>query len=67
MNCFIVSSNNYLDSEEVIIMSNINFKDYLNEQLKDPAFKKEFENEITKLESAIALTKVRKESGLSHC
>ena len=40
-------------------MSNINFKDYLNEQ-------KEFENETTKLESAIALTKVRKESGLSQ-
>ena len=39
-------------------MSNINFKDYLNEQLKDPEFKKEFENETTKLESAIALTKV---------
>ena len=47
-------------------MSNINFKDYLNEQLKDPEFKKEFENETTKLESAIALTKVRKESGLSQ-
>ena len=31
-------------------MSNINFKDYLNEQLKDPEFKKEFENETTKLE-----------------
>ena len=47
-------------------MSNINFKDYLNEQLKDPEFKKEFENETTKLESAIELTKVRKESGLSQ-
>ena len=47
-------------------MSNINFKDYLNEQLKDPEFKKEFENETTKLESASALTKVRKESGLSQ-
>ena len=47
-------------------MSNINFKDYLNEQLKDPEFKKEFENETTKLERAIALTKVRKESGLSQ-
>ena len=47
-------------------MSNINFKDYLNEQLKDPEFKKEFENETTKLESSIALTKVRKESGLSQ-
>lgn len=55
-----------MNSEGAIIMSNIKFKDYLNEQLKDPAFKKEFENETTKLESAIALTKVRKESGLSH-
>ena len=40
--------------------------DYLNEQLRDPIFKKEFENETTKLESAIALTKARKESGLSQ-
>ena len=47
-------------------MSNINFDDYLNEQLRDPIFKKEFENETTKLESAIALTKARKESGLSQ-
>ena len=47
-------------------MSNINFKDYLNEQLQDPEFKKEFENETTKLESAIALTKARRDSGLSQ-
>lgn len=47
-------------------MSNINFKDYLNEQLQDPEFKKEFENETTKLESAIALTKARRDLGLSQ-
>ena len=47
-------------------MSNINYKDYLNEQLQDPEFKKEFENETTKLESAIALTKARRDSGLSQ-
>lgn len=47
-------------------MSNINFKDYLNEQLQDSEFKKEFENETTKLESAIALTKARRDSGLSQ-
>lgn len=47
-------------------MSNINFKDYLNEQLQDPEFKKEFKNETTKLESAIALTKARRDSGLSQ-
>ena len=34
-------------------MSNINFKDYLNEQLQDPEFKKEFEN-------------ARRDSGLSQ-
>ncbi|MBD8087286.1 helix-turn-helix transcriptional regulator [Limosilactobacillus sp. c11Ua_112_M] len=47
-------------------MSNIDFKDYLNEQLQDPELKKEFENETTKLESAVALAKVRKASGLSQ-
>lgn len=47
-------------------MSNIKFKDYLNEQLKNPDFKQEFDNETTKLASAIALTKIRKESGLSQ-
>ena len=47
-------------------MSNINFKDYLNEQLQDPEFKKEFENETTKWERAIALTKARRDSGLSQ-
>lgn len=46
--------------------NNVNFEDYLNQQLQDPQFKKEFENETTKLESAVALTKVRKESGLSQ-
>lgn len=33
------------------------FKDYLNEQLKDPEFKQEFKNETTKLESVVALGK----------
>ena len=47
-------------------MSNINFKDYLNEQLQDPEFKKEFENETTKLESAIALTKARRDSTIAR-
>lgn len=47
-------------------MSNINFEDYLNEQLKDPEFKKVFESESAKLESAIAVEKLRKESGLSQ-
>lgn len=47
-------------------MSDVNFKEYLNEQLKDPNFKREFNNETTKLESAIAVTNVRKASGLSQ-
>lgn len=45
---------------------NVNFKDYLNQQLQDPQFKQEFENETTKLESAIAVTHVRKEAGLTQ-
>ena len=47
-------------------MSNIQFEDYLNEQLKDPELKKEFDNETTKLESAIALSEVLKSEGLSQ-
>ena len=45
---------------------NVNFKDYLNQQLQDPQFKQEFESETTKLESAIAVTHVRKEAGLTQ-
>ena len=45
---------------------NVNFKDYLNQQLQEPQFKQEFENETTKLESAIAVTHVRKEAGLTQ-
>lgn len=47
-------------------MSNVQFEDYLNEQLKDPELKKEFDNETTKLESAIALSEVRESEGLSQ-
>lgn len=47
-------------------MDNILFEDYLNGQLNDPEFKKEFDTEITKLESAISLTKIRKSEGLSQ-
>ena len=47
-------------------MSNVNFQDYLNEQLKDPKFKTEFDTESAKLESAVALAKIRKQKGLSQ-
>lgn len=47
-------------------MSNVNFNDYLNEQLKDPKFKAEFEAESARLDSAIALTKSREELGLTQ-
>lgn len=47
-------------------MNNINFEEYLHEQLKDPETKQEFDNETTKLESAIAVSTIRKESGLSQ-
>ena len=47
-------------------MSNINFEEYLHEQLKNPEFKQEFDNETTKLERAIAVSTIRKQSGLSQ-
>lgn len=47
-------------------MNNVNFEEYLSQQLKDPETREEFEKESTKLESAIALTKVRKDAGLSQ-
>lgn len=47
-------------------MVNTNFNDYLQEQLKYPEFKQEFDNETTKLESAIAVSTIRKQSGLSQ-
>ncbi|WP_125770772.1 helix-turn-helix domain-containing protein [Companilactobacillus furfuricola] len=46
--------------------NNVNFKDYLNKQLQDPEFKYQFENETSKLESAIALTQIRKEAGMTQ-
>ena len=47
-------------------MANIKFRDYLNEQLKDPAFRAEFEAENTRLESAIALSQTREELGVTQ-
>lgn len=47
-------------------MSNVSFNDYLKNQLQDPKFKEDFDNETTKLESAIALSTARKEYGLSQ-
>lgn len=47
-------------------MANVDFDAYLKEQLKDPEFKKDFDDETAKLESAVELTKVRKESGLTQ-
>lgn len=49
-----------------MMASNVNFKDYLNQQLQEPEFRKDFENETTKLESALAVTHVRKEAGLTQ-
>ncbi len=36
-------------------MINTNFNDYLQEQLKNPEFKQEFDNETTKLEGEITV------------
>jgi hypothetical protein len=38
----------------IVMANNVNFDNYLKQQLKDPEFKEEFENENTKLERAIA-------------
>ncbi|MFC2694620.1 MAG: helix-turn-helix transcriptional regulator [Lactobacillus sp.] len=46
--------------------NSVNFDDYLRRQLQDPEFKEEFENENTRLESAIAVASVRKEAGLTQ-
>lgn len=47
-------------------MSNVSFNDYLKIQLQDINFKEDFDNETTKLESAIALPTAKKEYGLSQ-
>lgn len=47
-------------------MSNVNFKDYLNGQLQEPEFREAFNNETAKLESAIAISNLRKDAGLSQ-
>lgn len=47
-------------------MPTIKFDDYLNQKLKDETFKQSFDSELTKLESAVALMKLREEKGLSQ-
>lgn len=47
-------------------MPTIKFDDYLNQKLKDESFKQSFDSELTKLESAVALMKLREEKGLSQ-
>ncbi|WP_251574392.1 hypothetical protein [Limosilactobacillus agrestimuris] len=43
-----------------MMVNNVNFKDYLNQQLQNFQFKQEFENEATKLEREITITHHRK-------
>ena len=47
-------------------MPTIKFDDYLNKRLENKEFKNSFDNEVNKLESAVALTKLREEQGLSQ-
>lgn len=47
-------------------MSNINFNDYLNDQLQEPEFREVFNNETAKLERAIVISNFRKDAGLSQ-
>lgn len=48
------------------INKDIKLDDYLEEQLKDPEFKKYYEEENAKLKNAIAVMNVRKQAGLSQ-
>lgn len=48
------------------MVKNIQFDDYLAEQLKDPAFKAGLEAESAKLESAVALMTARERAGLTQ-
>ncbi|WP_125710984.1 helix-turn-helix domain-containing protein [Companilactobacillus zhongbaensis] len=45
---------------------NENLEDYLKKQLQNGQFKQYFENETTKLEIAISLTKLRTQAGLTQ-
>lgn len=47
-------------------MTTVNFDDYLEQRLQNPGFKQGFDKEMTKLESAVALMKLREEQGLSQ-
>lgn len=43
-------------------MANLKFRDYLNEQLKDPVFRAAFEDARAKLEKAIVSSQAREQS-----
>lgn len=43
-------------------MTNLKFHNYLNEQLKDPVFRTEFEAENAKLEKVITLSQAQEQS-----
>lgn len=47
-------------------MTTVKFNDYLEQRLQNPVFKQGFDKEMTKLESAVALMKLREEQGLSQ-
>jgi len=44
----------------------MNFKDHLNEKLKDPEFKKAFDEEKHLLELGLLITEAREQHGLSQ-
>jgi HTH-type transcriptional regulator / antitoxin HipB len=44
----------------------MNFKDHLNEELKDPQFKKAFDEEKHLLELGLLITEAREQRGLSQ-
>lgn len=47
-------------------MPNIKFDDFLKEELKDPEFKKGFNEEVLKLDVAVAITELRKSAHLTQ-
>ncbi|ALB30037.1 helix-turn-helix domain-containing protein [Companilactobacillus heilongjiangensis] len=47
-------------------MTTIKFDDFLNKKLENPEFKKGYDSENSKLQSAIALYKAREKAGLTQ-
>lgn len=49
-----------------MMKKNLSLDELLNESLKDPEFKKEYEKDCADLESSVAIMKAREDSGLTQ-